>query len=249
MSFTSFSSFSRYPSIENNRSKVDGDEPGDLWVATPKYHGTNTSVWIPVNKDQEIRYGRRGGFLADGEAHYGYDTFLPSLGDWNALRAGWAHRDDLDVIVVYGELYGGAYPHPGVPSTSASRVQPGVYYSPHLRFIAFDVALQAKDGSQTFLSVYDAAWVLGRCKIPHVNMAYKGLKEDVMDWATTHAEDNPLFWLEDGHPDKGLPPLEDNIGEGFVVRPVQDRRDCFGNRCMLKIKSARFAEVKKCQGT
>jgi len=243
---SSFTSFSRYPSIGNKKSKVEGDEPGDLWVATPKYHGTNTSVWIPLdkdNEDQEIRYGRRGGFLADGEAHYGYEKILPSF-DWDALRAGWAHRDDLEAVVVYGELYGGAYPHPDVPATSSARVQPGVYYSPHLRFIAFDVALKAKDGSKTFLSVYDTAWVLGRCKIPYVKIVYKGLKDDVIDWATTHAGDDPMCWLEDGHPDKNLPPLEDNIGEGFVVRPVQNRYDRFGNRCMLKVKSPRFAEIK-----
>lgn len=236
--------FSKYPSIENKGAKVEGDEPGDLWVATPKYHGTNTSVWVPMAKDEPLAFGRRGGFLKEGEAHYGYQTLLPSLCDWSTLRLGFAHREDLEAVVVYGELYGGAYPHPEVPSSGATKVQPSVYYSPHLRFIAFDLALKGKDGSLTFLSLYDALWVLDRCKIPRVTTPFKGLREDVIAWAKDHAEDNPLFWLEDGHPDKGLPPLEKNIAEGFVVRPVTERKDRFGSRCMLKVKSPSFAEVK-----
>jgi len=43
---------------------------------------------------------------------------------------------------VYGELYGGAYPHPSVFAVpDLIPVQRGVWYSPQLSFLAFDLLL------------------------------------------------------------------------------------------------------------
>jgi Rnl2 family RNA ligase len=236
--------FSRYPPIENQGAKVEGGEPGDIWAASPKYHGTNTQVLIPRDATQEVAYGRRGGLLAPGEAHYGYQTLLPTLADWTSLRDAWPDDEELETIIVYGELYGGNYPHPDVPPTSAPKVQPSVYYSPHLRFIAFDLAKKNKDGTLNFLSLYDAITVFDRCQIPRVTLPFRGLREEVVEWAKAHAEDNPQEWMVGGSEDKTLPRLDDNIGEGFVVRPVMERLDRLGNRCMLKVKSPRFSEIK-----
>jgi hypothetical protein len=50
---------------------------------------------------------------------------------------------------VFGELYGGRYPHPEVDHGSAEQrkpVQAGIYYSPTLRFIAFDVRVEGASG-------------------------------------------------------------------------------------------------------
>ena len=236
--------FSSYPSIENKADKVSGDQEGDIWAATPKYHGTNTSVWVPTDPSLELAYGRRNALLKEGEAHYGYETLLPTLADWSRLRDAFPHRDDIEALVVYGELYGGNYPHPEVEKTSAKAVQPQVYYSPHLRFVAYDLCLKLKDGSKAFVDLYDALFIFRHCGIPHVTLPFRGPRKDAIEWAKLHATDNPLSWMPPYHSDSSLPPLEGNMGEGFVVRPVVERLDRLGGRCMLKVKSPKFAEVK-----
>ncbi len=67
-------------------------------------------------------------------------------------------------LYVYGELFGGHYPHPDITSTStstsastststssASAVQTGVWYAPDLRFCAFDIAYDDATGQHTFI--------------------------------------------------------------------------------------------------
>ena len=46
----------------------------------------------------------------------------------------------VEHVFLYGELYGGQYPHPDVdPVPGLQAVQTGVYYSPHIEFCAFDL--------------------------------------------------------------------------------------------------------------
>lgn len=48
---------------------------------------------------------------------------------------------ELTIVKVYGELFGGCYPHKDVtPSKNkVKRIQKGVWYSPYVRFYAFDI--------------------------------------------------------------------------------------------------------------
>jgi hypothetical protein len=95
--------FTKYPSITNKRpTKDDHDETaGVVWVATPKYHGTNMSV--VVTRGEAVRFGRRNGFLTPEESHYGHEKLLPKLADWNRLLDAFP---DADSVTVFGELYG-----------------------------------------------------------------------------------------------------------------------------------------------
>jgi len=50
----------------------------------------------------------------------------------------------VDYIALYGELFGGFYPHPSVPDLGLCPVQKEVYYSDKIDFYAFDVRIHEK---------------------------------------------------------------------------------------------------------
>jgi len=68
---------------------------------------------------------------------------------------------DFSELGVYGELVGGTYPHKDVEKdTSATRIQKGIFYTPHNEFYAIDVAI---DGQlidvDKFNHVMEKAWL------------------------------------------------------------------------------------------
>ena len=130
------------------------------------------------------------------------------------------------------------YPHKDVKRVEGARaVQQGVWYCPEPRFIAFDVMVTMGDDSAFFLPFYDLVTVLRACRVPVVKQYYRGMREDVIAWAVEHAAD-PVD--VDAH----LPVIENNRGEGWVVRPVVEAVDRYGDRVILKIKNPAFQEVQ-----
>ena len=46
----------------------------------------------------------------------------------------------MQLLYIFGELFGGGYPHPDFPFVPEELVQTGIYYCPGLEFYAFDIA-------------------------------------------------------------------------------------------------------------
>ena len=59
----------------------------------------------------------------------------------------------VEGVILFGELCGGQYPHPDVqPDGSARPVQRGIWYSPRIEFVVFDIAVSMVEGrGVTFL--------------------------------------------------------------------------------------------------
>jgi Rnl2 family RNA ligase len=213
-------------------------------VATPKIHGSN--LQLRITRDGDIRVGRRSGFLGgDEKDHYGHTRPAERLG-MNAklarLQAELAEREaDLAFVTVYMEVYGGWYPHPAVPSVKMGRkaVQKGIWYSPDIEIVAFDVQIGLETGAARFLDFDDASELCTRIGIPFVPVAFTGGIDDTFRWAVEHAADNALQHYNPNN----LPLLEGNGGEGFVVRTVKDVH--WGeDRGVTKIKSDDFKEER-----
>lgn len=229
------STFSAYPSISSRvkdfRAWVgDLQATGVVWVATPKFHGTNFSVTVNHSRDkgvEGVRFGRRNGYLAPTDVFHHYQTVVAKY-EWPTLAT---LLPDSSTVIVYGELYGGVY---GTKVTHP--VQRSVHYDPDVAFVAFDVAV---DG--TMLNFYDARDVCLAAGIPFVPICYRGPAEDVYRWAVAHAEDPAISLRRD------LPALEGNTGEGFVLRPVREAV-VDGDRVLLKVKSKSFDETCRTGG-
>ncbi len=244
--------FKEYSSIENvERTKEintiiqQGHTAGE-WVVTEKIHGANFSFWVT---DTDIRCAKRTDWLGEGSSFFNYQDVRDSLAE--ALRKMYhdikAHlMPNLCGMTVYGELFGGHYPHKDVERAyMAQMVQKGVYYHPGNKFAAFDIVLHETvesgddDVKHTVMDhdfVYDTCAAYG---IPHAPVLFRGSFEDCMKYSNEFQSYVPAMF--------GLPALEDNLAEGVVLKPAQPRFFWGGGRVMLKNKNAKWSEKAKKQ--
>lgn len=118
-------------------------------------------------------------------------------------------------MTVFGELYGGGYPHPDVPPQyRKAPVQKGVYYSPEVAFAGFHIQV-----GDRFLPQAVAFELLKDAGVRTVPVLFEGCYEDCL--ATSHR----LLGSDDTNrsvvPDQlhGLPLLPNNRREGHVIAP------------------------------
>jgi Rnl2 family RNA ligase len=143
---------------------------------------------------------------------------------------------DTITIIVYGEIFGGTYPHPDVKNDSrVTVIQKGVYYCPNHEFYAFDLYVQVAEYGRYF-SVGETNLFFEKFDFLHA----KTLFRDNLDACLQYPNEFPSLisaWL-------GLPPIDDNVCEGVVIRPVEVLYFHNGSRVLLKNKNSRFAEKK-----
>jgi Rnl2 family RNA ligase len=133
-------------------------------------------------------------------------------------------------------MFGGKYPHPQVKNDhKIMLIQKGVYYCPQHELYAFDLYLSLGESGR-FISVDEANAFFEQGGFLYAKSLFRGN----LDQCLQYPNDGPSLiaqWL-------GLPPIEDNICEGVVIRPVVARYLYTGDRVLLKSKNARFAEKK-----
>jgi Rnl2 family RNA ligase len=156
-------------------------------------------------------------------------------------------RNDYPKMVrlyLYGELFGGGYPHPEVaPAPGVQPVQTGVWYTPDIRFCAFDMRIETGEGHRCYV---DYADVLKRCTEVCIFAAaplFVGRYEAAMEQGIRFDSTIPRAL--------GLPALPSgtNLAEGVVVKPYQEIAitNAKGERIrpVLKRKIEEFAEDKR----
>ena len=173
--------FKRYSSIENSYRKrfldkiIEEGHGGETFVVQEKCHGSNFSMYI--SKDQ-IRCAKRSGFIKENESFFNYekvlDKYEPNLRTlFNKLNK----NNDIESVVVFGELYGGNYPHKDVPNVDVKAVQKGVYYNPDQDFIAFDIKVNG-----LYLDVESANIQFLENNIPYTKTLFEGSLEDCLKY-------------------------------------------------------------------
>jgi Rnl2 family RNA ligase len=143
-----------------------------------------------------------------------------------------------DRYILYGELFGGKYPHPDVPvHPGVEAIQTGVYYAPAVHFCAFDLAFEADEKKQ-YLD-YDAAIrYFENFGILYARVLFSGRFNEALAFDTRIPSRVPA--------QLGLPPIGDNLIEGIVIKPLRhsDAKEVAG-RPVIKLKNAEFEEEKK----
>ncbi len=130
------------------------------WVVTEKVHGANFGI---TTNGVEVQFAKRKELLQPGEDFFGYLSQKSVLEEkakdiFTKLKKSLLN---LHRITIYGELFGGEYPHPDVRAVSdVQAVQTGVYYSPKVEYYAFDIAIQDSDSAKQIYLDYDVARVL-----------------------------------------------------------------------------------------
>jgi Rnl2 family RNA ligase len=140
-------------------------------------------------------------------------------------------------VTIYGELFGGIYPHDDVKDTGHQPVQKGVYYCPWIDFYAFDIMIHDTVKKDPYWMNYTHAM---KC-FESANMFYaKPLREgNLNDCFSFNIKINSSIPKL-----LGLPSLNKNQIEGVIIKCSEPlilpgRHD----RAIFKHKNDKFAEV------
>lgn len=186
------------------------------WVVTEKIHGANFCL---ATDEEVIRCANRKKFLEVGDSFFSYQTLLGSLGEKvkQAFRIIKGKYPKINHIFIYGELFGGCYPHPDVPGDSnVKAVQTGVYYSPTINFCAFDIAIEyLPDGKEEriYLDYGEVMEILEAVSIFYAKPLLIGSYHQALNF--------PIGFESTIPQQLNLPAIEDNKAEGVVIKPVK----------------------------
>lgn len=135
-----------------------------------------------------------------------------------------------DRLTVYGELFGGKYPHPDVKENlDVKFVQKGPWYSPNIEFYAFDIKTE-----HGFLNYDECVRLFEKVGFLYAKVLKRGLLKDLIQFNVEKMETTVTNLLN-------LPKLEENYAEGIVLKPVNAHfiKQC---RVIIKKKSQAFTE-------
>lgn len=213
--------------------KTHGDDTrtaGGMWVALEKLHGAHFVVAV---QDGEVRFGKRKEWLDADTPFFGWQLLADHLRNRVSKLAA---SSSASICVVYGELIGGAYPHPEVPVVPGlSAVQTGIWYAPDLFWVMFDVLIAESDDDEGMFLAHSEVEALaqahGLLVPPLIRRGRRSELESVPVRAPTRF---PALL--------GLPPIADNIAEGVILKP--DMRLAPGDRPVIKRKISEFDDAK-----
>ena len=233
--------FKKYSSIENSfdstfLEKVRNHTPAvTRFVVQEKVHGSNCSF---LCDGLDIQFAKRTAVVSDNEDFY----------QWHELAGRYRERifkvfdkvkeciPELTAIIVYGEMFGGAYPHKEVKRIGAmSAIQKGVYYCPGHDFYGFDIYIYTPD-SAFYLDVDTTNQIFKKADIFFAETIFEGTLDECLNYPNAFPSNIYKHFC--------LPEIEDNICEGIVIRPKHPLYIPNGSRIIIKSKNARFAEKK-----
>lgn len=191
------------------------------WSVSEKLHGANLSVYCD-GIGMEI--ASRNGMLGETQSFYNVDSIKPEL----FRIASTLQAYFKETVKVYGELVGGAYPHPDVQKTNMGMIQKGVFYCPDIQFSVFDIMV-----GDSYLSVDEMEEACLVFDILHQDSLFRGTLTECLAFPNDNrSEFSDLM---------DLPPIDDNITEGVVIKPIHTV--FMGDtRIILKNKNEQFAE-------
>ncbi|MFC3757585.1 RNA ligase family protein [Chryseobacterium tructae] len=219
---------------ENDLSKLDKLK----WVVTEKIHGANFSFSY---ENHTLKYAKRREYLAWGDDFFGFQIVVNKLE--NKIISLFEHLKTAIPgcrYTIYGELFGGKYPHPEVPAAEhLQAIQTGVYYAPDIHFCAFDIGIVNDLEIKYYLDYETAVSYFDRFDVPYVKPLLIGKFNEALNFSTRINSPIPTQQF-------GLPELEQNLIEGVVIKPYNLRdHELVSNRPIIKLKNPEFDEQEK----
>lgn len=235
--------FSGYEKMPDSLKKIGLNESDMLkmeklkWVVTEKIHGANFSFSY---EDNQLKYAKRREYLNWTDDFFGFQIVVGRLESkmvrlFEELRM----MNPGSLYIVYGELFGGKYPHPDVEAVEhLQAIQTGVYYTPDIHFYAFDIAIVDEYGVKNYLDYESAVSYFVQFGIPHAEPLLIGKFNEALNFNTRINSPVPM--------QMGLPELEQNLIEGVVIKPY-DLKDkaLLSDRPVIKLKNPEFDEEDK----
>jgi Rnl2 family RNA ligase len=211
------------------------------WVVTEKIHGAHFCI---VTDGRTISGASRKHLLAAGETFFEYQRVLQRLEQrvYQLFQLTSRVYPQLGWLSLYGELYGGCYPHPDIsPVAGLQPIQTGIYYTPDLEFCAFDLAISGSQLAHTYLDYDQSMALLQHADLPYALPLLIGSYQEALNFPIEFTSTIPAL--------SGLPPLpQENKAEGVVLKPLKALIISTTKgpvRPVFKRKIAAFAEDKR----
>ncbi len=237
---SNFSSYEKMPTSlkklgfnQNQYAKLDKID----WVVTEKIHGANFCF---IYQNGKLYYGKRKEYLKWNDDFFGFQLVVNKLENQIIhLFEELSQSVKADKYIIYGELFGGNYPHREVEKNeNLEAIQTGIYYSPTIEFCAFDIAFETNfNESKNYLDYKKAIGLFERHGVLYVNPLFVGKLNEAVEFDIRINSGLPKLL--------NLPELENNNIEGIVIKPIEELdRNLFPKRPVLKIKNPEFEENK-----
>ena len=222
--------FRPYAKMPASGEAREQPSPGGTWVALEKIHGAQLVVGV---QGGQVHFGKRKAWLTEEEPFFGWQLLRVQLGA-AAEALARAVGAEGDAVYLYGELFGGHYPHPDVPAVPGmSPVQTGIWYAPDLRWSPFDILVARSDEDEgVLLAHHEVEAVAREVGLVTPPVVRRGLRSE-MAAVPTRAQSRVSALL-------GLPPIENNVAEGLVIK--SDQRTPPSQRASYKRKIEEFNE-------
>jgi len=235
------STFSEYEKMPENFNQYGQNEKlvKDMnklkWVVTEKVHGANFSF---VYQNKNLQFAKRKDLLKSNDDFFGFQSVISKIETQIiSLFEQLSFDFKADKYIVYGELFGGHYPHQDVvPEPNVQAIQTGVYYTPEISFCAFDIAF-VKEGKKEYLDYDLTVSYFEKFSVFHAKILFSGKLNEALEFNKRISSTIPALL--------NLPLIEDNLIEGIVVKPLKHNGLIQNDeRPVIKLKNAEFKEQK-----
>ncbi len=199
-------------------------------------HNSNFSIWTDGT---EVRFAKKTGFLKESENFYSYDRIKESLKekilklykDLNIV-SNLIKNNTIETVTVFGELFGGSFRHPDVQNVNDKPIQKGIFYSPEIEFMAFDIYLNNR-----LVDIQDFIHYSKIGDFFYARILFRGTLQECLNYSNEFNSTIPELL--------GYPKLTDNVCEGVVIKPATTIFFGNGSRVILKNKNKKWSEKSK----
>lgn len=234
---TSELTFHSFHNIENCKQKLINNLITlpcyiEEWIVLEKVHGCNFSF---TTNGIDVIMGKRNSFLmneSEEQAFHKSNIYMRKY--FEVVKQIFEYLNLIqgkDVLVIYGELFGGYYPD--FPKTTKP-IQRGVYYCPNYEFYAFDIRI-----NENYTNYDKCVEIFEKFNMIYAHVLMRGTFEECYKWSLENKNTNttiPLLF--------GLQDIPDNIREGNIIKPVNPTyyKNTF---IIFKDKNTKFEENQK----
>ena len=208
------------------------------WVVTEKVHGANFSF---IYEENNLKFAKRKDYLSWNDDFFGFQLVVSQIEDQIlSLFEELNTTIKANKFIVYGELFGGKYPHDDVPpAPNVHAIQTGVYYAPNIQFCAFDIAIETNESNEKYYLDYQTAvGLFDKHGVFYAKPLLIGKFSEATGFNTRINSTVPALL--------GLPEITDNLIEGVVVKPFDlKEQEVTFSRPIVKIKNKEFEEENK----
>lgn len=210
------------------------------WIVTEKIHGANLCIIYDILKEN-ILFSKRKEILKDNESFFGHENLQIDI---NMLKIIFSFvstkisNSNWKQLLLYGEICGGLYPHSNVKiNNNVKCVQTGIYYSPNIEFIAFDIALVNYKKEKIYIDYEISIEAFKLARLLYAKELFIGKFEDAINYEIKFQSTIPKIF--------NLPEIKNNIAEGIIIKPLKNiiiDTKKGKNRAIIKRKIDKFKE-------